>query len=118
MEILAISTSESESRNQRDRQLYSLERNQRDILFFLKKLCSYRNEPQTYDQYERLNDLKGWAYNLRDNNAEIADALRYQPNSGEGSKLLVQKHMRNFEGFSKAVAAYLSDKKARETAHN
>jgi hypothetical protein len=98
-------------------QLRRLERNQKDIAQLIAKLCCYISEPRTYEQFRQLTDLKDRAKELRQANANIVGSLHNELNTMERCSRLLEKHLQNFELFSKEVLDYTGATKVSHTAH-
>ncbi|WP_400073339.1 hypothetical protein [Zobellia russellii] len=88
-------------------QLQRLERNLKVVAQLYAKLCSYMCEPQTYDQFMRLDDLKAEARILRDTNINISQKLRQDPNASARCYRLFLNYVQGFDVFVNDVDRYV-----------
>ena len=106
-QILTATFTKQEDIQTSELQLQRLDRNLKDIGQLYAKLNSYMCEPQTYNQFIRLDELKEEAKVLRDTNRSISSKLRKEPNSAARCYRLFLNYLQGFDVFVSDVARYV-----------
>ncbi|WP_209400459.1 hypothetical protein [Pseudozobellia sp. WGM2] len=115
MTVYENTTTKAQFTNDKNVQLKRLDRNQRDIDQFSRKLSSYLCEPKTYHQFVRFNELKENVSELAHSNENIITELRSDENASARCSGMLQKHLDRFQNFASEVVEYLRDVKVTET---
>ncbi|BFP43120.1 hypothetical protein FGF1_39650 [Flavobacteriaceae bacterium GF1] len=86
-----------------------LERNHRQVLHLIKKLCSYRYEPKNYDCYIKLRDLQKGFKDLASDQMQLFDKIQQHGVNATEAKQLMDEAATRFIVLEKLTAQYILD---------
>ncbi|WP_282054965.1 hypothetical protein [Maribacter luteus] len=95
--------------------VHRLERNLRDVNQLRKNLNSYNCEPQTYNEYTRIEALKNGLDTFKERNKQIIDSIKKQAEPLNGCIKKVKEQYSEFNALKSGVEEYMGLARSKYT---